>query len=89
MQPAKSGDSFAFASAGRVLGHSIDESQLEPGDALLRFGADPTAPPRYCHAVTAAELESWPDALGLEPVDDYEDDGPHGRSKRYAVLRQP
>ncbi|MFO0691489.1 MAG: class I SAM-dependent methyltransferase [Myxococcota bacterium] len=87
--PREARKRVAFASAGRVLGHSIDESQLEPGDALLRFGADPTAPPRYCHAVTAAELESWPDALGLEPVDDYEDDGPHGRSNRYAVLRQP
>ena len=35
-----------FAAAGPVLGQSIDETELEPGDALLRFGSDPTAPPR-------------------------------------------
>ncbi|MBK7948570.1 MAG: class I SAM-dependent methyltransferase [Deltaproteobacteria bacterium] len=78
-----------FAAVGRVLGHSIDEAELEPGDALLRFGSDPASPPRYCHAVSAAEFESWPRALGLECVADYEADGPLGTSNRYAVLRRP
>lgn len=77
-----------FANAGPVLGRSIDASQLEPGDALLRFGSDPAAPPRYCHAVAAAEFESWPAALALEPQADYRADGPSGTSNRYAVLRR-
>lgn len=77
-----------FAAIGPVLGHSIDEAELEPGDALLRFGADPAAPPRYCHAVSAAEFEAWPRALGLEAVAVYRADGPRGESNRYAILRR-
>lgn len=79
----------AFADAGLVLGHSIDASELEPGDALLRFGSVPGAPPRYCHAVAAAEFEAWPRALGLELVADYWADGARGASNRYAILRRP
>ncbi|MBY0395819.1 MAG: class I SAM-dependent methyltransferase, partial [Thermoleophilia bacterium] len=79
----------AFETAGSVLGRSIEAADLEPGDALLRFGSDPTTPPRYCHAVAGAEFESWPRALGLELVADFRADGARDESNRYALLRRP
>ena len=72
--------------AGR--GAAIDPGALEPGDALLRFGDDPNAPPRYCHSVRDDEFEAWPGALGLACVDDFRADGARGIANRYAVLRR-
>lgn len=67
---------------------AIDPGALEPGDALLRFGDDPMAPPRYCHSVRDDEFEGWPDALELAVVGDFRADGARGIANRYAVLRR-
>jgi SAM-dependent methyltransferase len=69
-------------------GAGIDPGALEPGDALLRFGDDPSAPPRYCHSVRDEELEGWPAALGLACIADFRADGASGIANRYAVLRR-
>ncbi len=70
-----------------LLGAPLDPTRLEPGDHLLRFGDDPNKPPRYCHQLSDAELDSLPDALGLALVDDFRDDGAEGDLNRYLVLR--
>lgn len=75
-------------SLGPVLGRPLDPNALEPGDQLLRFGDDRSAPPRYCHAVDDREFEGWPHALGLAREADYLADGRAGRSNRYALLRR-
>ncbi len=76
------------AAVGAVLGAPLDPATLEPGDALLRFGDDPAAPPRYCHSIRDAEFETWPAALGLSLLEDFRADGARGVSNRYAVLRR-
>jgi len=75
-----------WSAAERVLGARIDQADLEPGDFLLRFGDDPSAPPRYCHQLADAELEGWPEALGLRLVADFRADGAQGDLNRYAIL---
>ena len=72
---------------GPVLGAPIDLKTLEEGDALLRFGDDPEAPPRYCHQVSESEFESWPAALGLNSVARFQSDGAAGDLNRYWILR--
>jgi SAM-dependent methyltransferase len=89
LDPREERKRVAPAAVGPVLGASLDPAELEPGDALLRFGADRAAPPRYCHAVADAELEGWPGRLGLERVLDFEADGALGIANRYAVLVRP
>lgn len=79
----------AWATAPEVLGARIDLADLEDGDHLLRFGDDPSAPPRYCHQLSQREFESWPEALGLEPVADFRADGSAGDLNRYWLLRRP
>ena len=78
----------AWSDLGPVLGAPIDESELESGDALLRFGDDPTKPPRYCHQVNDAEFESWPEQLGLDRLAEYRSDGAQADLNRYWVLRR-
>ncbi len=77
-----------WATLGDVLDRPLDRDQLEPGDRLLRFGADPTQPPRYCHQISDAEFAAWPEALGLERLGDYRADGGEGDLNRYWVLRR-
>ena len=72
-----------------VLGEPIDEDHLEAGDRALRFGDDPSAPPRYCHQVADAEFEGWPEELGLEKLADFRADGAEGDLNRYWILRRP
>jgi len=78
-----------WSSLAPVLDRPIDESRLEGGDRLLRFGDDPSAPPRYCHQVADPEFESWPDALGMEALAEFRADGAEGDLNRYLVLRRP
>jgi hypothetical protein len=78
----------SWDSIGEVLGQPIDLETLEPGDTLLRFGDVPFQPPRYCHQVTDEEFESWPEALGLEALDEFRADGADGDLNRYWVLRR-
>ncbi len=78
----------AWSDLGPVLGAPIEESELEAGDALLRFGDDPTQPPRYCHQVSDAEFNSWPELLGLDSLAEYRSDGAQADLNRYWVLRR-
>jgi len=78
----------SWSSVGDVLGEPIDLDQLDPGDFLLRFGDDPTAPPRYCHQLSEAEFGSWPEALGLRPIADFRADGAQGDLNRYWLLKR-
>ncbi len=77
-----------WSSLGHVLGERIEADQLEPGDCLLRFGDDPSTPPRYCHQVSQSEFESWPEALGLRPIADFRSDGAQGNLNRYWILKR-
>jgi len=70
-----------------LLGARLDPAGLEPGDHLLRFGEDPDKPPRYCHQLSDAELDAWPEALDLVLVDDFRADGAEGDLNRYLLLR--
>lgn len=72
-----------------MLGRTVDPARLEAGDGLLRFGADPERPPRYCHQVDEAEIAGWSSELGLEGVDDYLADGAEGDLNRYRILARP
>lgn len=78
----------AWSDLGPVLGEEIDTACLEEGDALLRFGDDPSLPPRYCHQVSDEEFEAWPAQLGLEALADYRADGAQGDLNRYWVLER-
>lgn len=77
-----------WAAVGDVLGRPIDPARLEPGDALLGFGDDPDAPPRYCHAIAEDEFATWPIAVGLETVEVFDADGASGDLNRYWVARR-
>jgi tRNA (uracil-5-)-methyltransferase TRM9 len=77
-----------WSSLGPVRGRPIDETCLEAGDHLLRFGGDADAPPRFCHQVDDAEFESWPSALGLEPLASFRADGAEGNLNRYWILKR-
>jgi len=77
-----------WSSLGDVLDEPIDMDQLEPGDRLLRFGDDPTRPPRYCHQISDAEFADWPAELDLEPMADYRADGAEGDLNRYWLLKR-
>jgi SAM-dependent methyltransferase len=76
-----------------IGGETIDPSQLEDGDTLLRFGPDPEMPPRYCHQVADREMDDIGTDLGsfgldVDSVDDYRADGSEGDLNRYRVLRR-
>ncbi|MEE9279986.1 MAG: class I SAM-dependent methyltransferase [Myxococcota bacterium] len=73
------------ASAARPL----DAGQLEPGDALLRWGEPAAEAVRYCHWVDAAEEQELTSGLGLEALDAYACDGRSGVLNRYRLLRRP
>jgi hypothetical protein len=62
----------------------LDPSDLEPGDAFLRFGSDPSAV-RYCHFPSDPETARL--VADLELVDRFEADGEGGRLNEYLVLR--
>jgi SAM-dependent methyltransferase len=63
----------------------IDPSQLEPGDSLIRWGAQ--AGLRYAHALDASALAELVAGLGLTPVASYLDDGRNRERNRYALHR--
>lgn len=81
-----------WRAVGPVLGAPIDETRLEPGDTLLRFGSSPDAAPRYCHQVSEEEFAAWSShaaLAGVEPADDFRADGAEGDLNRYGVGRRP
>lgn len=77
-----------WSEVGPVLGAPIDVGALEEGDALLRFGDDPTAAPRYCHETDEAEIADWQAATGLETVDLFSADGAQGDLNRHWIARR-
>jgi len=70
---------------GRAPAWGFDASDLEPGDHLLGFGGDASAP-RYCHHVDAGELTRLTRGLGLTEIDAFEADGKSGDLNAYRVL---
>lgn len=84
-QPRFAGKIIPWEELNRRLRRPLDPGQLENGDVLLSFAANPGAL-RYCHGVAEAELASWLD--GLPPViDDYQADGATGDLNRYLLVR--
>lgn len=79
----------AWEDVGDVLGRPIDPAALEPGDALLRFGEDRDATPRYCHHAAESEFATWPEAAGLETVETFDADGRDRDLNRYWIGRRP
>ena len=62
----------------------VDEDDLEPGDALLRWGESHV---RYCHQIAADEIAAWEDALpSVEPLARYRADGREGDLNEYLLL---
>src|SRR5262249_52947117 len=65
----------------------LPATELEAGDALLRFGERGDAV-RYCHLIDDAELARLLASLGLElePLDRFSADGTSGDLNDYLVL---
>ena len=78
-----------WTEVGPVLGAPIAVEALEEGDALLRFGEDRAAAPRYCHETDEAEIEAWRDRTGLETVALFSADGAQGDLNRHWIARRP
>jgi tRNA (uracil-5-)-methyltransferase TRM9 len=66
-------------------GIKVDRSQLEPGDHILTWGADPPAY-RYCHFLDAGETHELVNSLPLQCIDSYDADGETGDLNRYYLL---
>jgi tRNA (uracil-5-)-methyltransferase TRM9 len=62
--------------------------QLEPGDVLLRWGAEGSPRLRYCHHTDDAEEARLLADLPLEPRLSFVSDGRSGRLNRYRVLER-
>lgn len=77
-----------WGDVGPVLGAPVDSGRLEDGDALLRFGDDPAAAPRYCHETDEAEIADWQRATGLETVALFSADGAQGDLNRHWMARR-
>jgi ubiquinone/menaquinone biosynthesis C-methylase UbiE len=65
---------------------SIDPEEVENGDYLLDWRSGGLAY-RYCHVVTAAEVERLAGCAGLRVVESYESDGRRGDENLYSVLK--
>ncbi|MEM1248202.1 MAG: class I SAM-dependent methyltransferase [Acidobacteriota bacterium] len=67
----------------------LREDDVEPGDALLRWGDSGDASAvRYCHATAPDELTRLARSSKLELADTFYADGKSGRLNLYAVLRR-
>jgi SAM-dependent methyltransferase len=69
----------------RVVGTRVLESELEPGDFLLRWGAEGHLA-RYCHHVTLEEWTRLTEGLGLRLVSGYCADGATGNLNEYRLM---
>jgi tRNA (uracil-5-)-methyltransferase TRM9 len=65
----------------------IDCSELEPGDALVRWGAEPAGWVRYFHFFDDAEIECLVGGLPLVAERRYRADGQTGDQNEYFVFR--
>ncbi len=68
-------------------GLSIDSSQLEPGDCILSWGAEPPAY-RYCHFIDSKEAGRLSSSLPLEQLDSYSADGSTNNLNKYYLFRR-
>ncbi len=68
-------------------GLSIDSSQLEPGDCILSWGAEPPAY-RYCHFIDSKEAGRLSSSLPLEQFDSYSADGFTNSLNEYYLFRR-
>lgn len=65
----------------------IDTTQLEPGDHILSWGADPPSY-RYCHFIDASEAGRLSSSLPLEHLDVYSADGFSNSLNQYYLFRR-
>ena len=68
-------------------GPEIDRDDLEAGDDLLRFGAEPGAV-RYCHFASLAERRRLLEAAGLTVRDEFRADGREGDLNHYFLAKR-
>jgi tRNA (uracil-5-)-methyltransferase TRM9 len=73
-----------WSDSERVVGIGVSESELEPGDFLLRWGPRGDAA-RYCHQVTPQEWACLTQGLGLRTVAGYAADGATGDLNEYRL----
>ena len=74
-----------WSESERVVGTRVLESELEPGDFLLRWGAEGHLG-RYCHHVTLEEWTRLTEGLGLRLVSGYCADGATGNLNEYRLM---
>lgn len=79
--------------SGRLLdwGDTVDVSQLDPGDHLLRWGEAPDVG-RYCHFADPDEIDELArsvQGMGLELADRFRSDGRSGDLNEYLVWSRP
>jgi SAM-dependent methyltransferase len=61
-------------------------SELEPGDTLLRWGAGPNPPQRYCHFPSVTETDSLLRATSLRVIERFRADGRGAQLNEYVLL---
>jgi SAM-dependent methyltransferase len=64
----------------------IDQSQLEAGDTLLRWGNSAVPTARYCHFPSASETDTLLRATGLRVIERFFADGRGEQLNEYVVL---
>ena len=81
------GRRLAFEEWNRSAREPIDLAQLEPGDALLAFGAA-SGLPRYCHFCDDGGIRALLEGLPLELLEAWLADGRGDALNRYYLLRR-
>lgn len=71
----------------RTTNEVIDRQELEPGDHLMSFGTD-SETLRYCHACDDAEVDLLLDAIDLDAIARFTEDGKSADLNGYSVLRR-
>ncbi|MBN1607451.1 MAG: class I SAM-dependent methyltransferase [Polyangiaceae bacterium] len=74
-----------WSESEHVAGIRVSASELEPGDFLLRWGAEGNLA-RYCHHVTLLEWTLLTKGLGLRVVRGYRADGASGDLNEYRLV---
>ncbi len=85
--PRFAGRVLAFEHYNRSAREPIDLAQLEPGDALLAFGATRELP-RYCHFCDDGGIRALVGGLPLELLETYLADGRGDALNHYYLLRR-
>lgn len=69
----------------KQTGIAVESSELETGDCILTWGADPPAY-RYCHFMSSEETSQLVDTLPLDRVESYSADGATGNLNQYYLM---